>query len=379
MYNKESPQSSQASKCFYCQKESILISSELKLCADCICSHFDEVKSQIDEVHKHSRLRYNLLPVPPKSKEGIKCDICVNECQVSEGEKGYCAYRHNENGKFSGGNLNEGNFSWYHDNLPTNCVANWVCPGCTECGHPKYSYAETAEYGYKNLAVFFNSCTFNCLFCQNWHYREETTKPDRLNGLDLINAVDEKTSCICYFGGEPTPQLPFAIEQSKQILQKNESRILRICWETNGTMNTRLLEEMTDLSLKSGGCIKMEIKAWHEELNIALCGITNKQTLVNFESLAKLATIRPEPPLLVASTLLIPGYISEEEIGKIAKFIASLNPYIPYTLLAFSPHFYMWDLPTTSRRHALKCLMAAYEAGLKRVMIGNVNLLGDAY
>ncbi len=63
-------------------------------------------------------------------------------------------------------------------------------------------------------------------------------------------------------------------------------------------------------------------------------------------------------------------------MGAIAAFIASLNPSIPYSLLAFHPQFYMNDLPTTSRAQAERCEAAAAEAGLTRVKIGNVQLLG---
>ena len=52
----------------------------------------------------------------------------------------------------------------------------------------------------------------------------------------------------------------------------------------------------------------------------------------------------PVPPLLIASTLLVPGYVNENEVGGIARFIASINPDIPYSLLAYCPHFYMSDL-----------------------------------
>ncbi|GAI66259.1 unnamed protein product, partial [marine sediment metagenome] len=95
--------------------------------------------------------------------------------------------------------------------------------------------------------------------------------------------------------------------------------------------------------------------------------------------LVKYSAERPEPPFLVASTLLVPGYVDERQVGKIAEFIASLNPDIPYSLLGFYPHFYMKDLPTTSREHAERCYKAALDAGLKRVRIGNLHLLGNAY
>ncbi len=73
------------------------------------------------------------------------------------------------------------------------------------------------------------------------------------------------------------------------------------------------------------------------------------------------------------------GYVDEQEVENIAEFIASLDKNIPYSLLAFHPHFYMDDLPTTSRNHAFRCLDIARKAGLKRVRIGNIHLLGETY
>jgi len=61
----------------------------------------------------------------------------------------------------------------------------------------------------------------------------------------------------------------------------------------------------------------------------------------------------------------------------LARFISDLNPEIPYRLLAFYPHFYLQDLPTTSRGHALGCKEAAHKMGLKNVHLGNVHLLRD--
>lgn len=76
-------------------------------------------------------------------------------------------------------------------------------------------------------------------------------------------------------------------------------------------------------------------------------------------------------------TVCIPGYIDKEEVAKIAAFVASLNPEIPFSLLAFHPQFFMGDLPTTSRQLALECLEAAKGAGLNNVRVGNIHLLRD--
>jgi pyruvate formate lyase activating enzyme len=80
----------------------------------------------------------------------------------------------------------------------------------------------------------------------------------------------------------------------------------------------------------------------------------------------------------VASTLLVPGYVDETEVSSIAAFIASIDPQIPYILLAFAPNFHLKDLPYTSRTHAQACLAAAKKAGLSDVRIGNSHMLKAA-
>jgi pyruvate formate lyase activating enzyme len=140
-------------------------------------------------------------------------------------------------------------------------------------------------------------------------------------------------------------------------------------------MNPDFLEELVDLSLTSGGCIKFDIKAWNDSLHTALCGVSNERTKKNFEWAAQWIKKRPVPPLLIASTLLVPGYIDEKEVKGISRWIASLNSDIPFTLLAFHPQFFFKDLPVTPRDLALRCKEVAEGEGVRRVRIGNLHLL----
>ena len=129
------------------------------------------------------------------------------------------------------------------------------------------------------------------------------------------------------------------------------------------------------LSYQSFGIVKFDLKAFDERIHIALTGISNKQILKNFKVVYEIGKDRREVPLLIASTLLVPGYVEEDEVRKIARFIASIDPEIPYSLLAFYPHFFMDDMPTTKRETAELSLQAAKEEGLKNVHIGNIYLL----
>lgn len=367
--------------CASCGRSSPLISKALGVCLRCLRSDFEGLYPYVQQAHVKSRSGFGLPPEPPAHPSGVGCKICANRCRIPEGEKGFCGLRTNRQGRLVhlGGTEETGKVSWYYDGLPTNCVADWVCPGGSGFGYPDYSYAQGPEYGYKNLAVFYEACSFDCLFCQNWHFRERMFAEGTRTARQLAEAVDDRTACICYFGGDPTPQLIHALAASGMALEKAKGRVLRICWETNGSMSPALLKKVAELSLQSGGCIKFDLKTFDEQLNIALCGVSNRQTLENFRWLAQFTRQRPDPPFLVASTLLVPGYVDAEEVSKIARFISSLNSDIPYALLAFCPHFYMPDLPTTSYRHAQECLRAAQDAGLQRVRLGNLHLLSDAY
>lgn len=191
---------------------------------------------------------------------------------------------------------------------------------------------------------------------------------------ELAEAVTAETSCICYFGGDPTCQLPHALAASRLAREQKPKKILRICWETNGSMNAELLNKMMRLSVESGGCVKFDLKAMDTNLHYALCGVGNKRTLENFAAAARFIPQRLEPPPLVASTLLVPGYIEAQEIKAIASFIAKLDPDIPYALLGFHGDFLMTDLPATSWKQAEGCLAAAKAAGLRCVRLGNVHI-----
>lgn len=354
----------QKRRCILCHQSTSLLAGVFEICASCLRERPEEARARVKEAHRVAREDFGLPPEPPRDPNGVRCTLCVNECLIPEGGQGFCGLRENRGGKLVhlAGTPSKGLLHWYFDPLPTNCVADWVCPGHT-------------KYGYKNLAVFYGACSFDCLFCQNWHFRQMSPQGKGMSAEELAAVADARTFCVCYFGGDPTPQMPHALATSRLLARKG----VRICWETNGSMHPKLLEQAVKLSLETGGCVKFDLKAYDENLHIALTGISNQRTLENFARAAQFIPQRPDPPLLVASTLLVPGYVDAEEVSKIARFIARLNPDIPYSLLGFHPHFYMPDLPRTSVRHATEAERAARAAGLRNVHIGNRHLLSLAY
>ena len=235
-------------QCSLCEQNSADISKTLSVCLACIRQRPREALEIAARVHRECRAAFGLPIRPPDNPEGLSCNICVNRCRMAENEIGYCGLRRNNNGRLVGVSSTTGKLSWYHDPLPTNCVADWVCPAGTGAGYPKFANRCGAETGFKNLAVFFQGCSFNCLFCQNWHFRNETFASSFRMVEELVADADEQTSCICYFGGDPSPQMPFSLKASKQAREKATGRILRICWETNGCVNPDLLDQMLGIA-----------------------------------------------------------------------------------------------------------------------------------
>jgi pyruvate formate lyase activating enzyme len=326
------------------------------ICVDCVRGFQD--RRRLLTLHRPVRESFGLPPFPPQSGEGIACTLCSNRCSMSDGQAGYCGLRCNRNGsivrKMS---ANSALAHAYLDRLPTNCCASWFCRGAREEGY--------------NLAVFFYGCSFDCLYCQNASHKLLDEAPSMSEDELVRMALEDRVRCICFFGGSPEPQLPFALRAARRINEESGGK-KHICWEWNGNGAPELVEKAVEESIRSGGTVKFDLKAWNANLHAALCGVDSDRTYRNFENAARVGAGVPD--LLTATTLVVPHYVDAQEVHGIAGFIAGIDPGIPYSLLVFHPDFFMDDLPVTPRSQMLDCRKAA-EGLLRRVNIGNRNLL----
>lgn len=364
-------------ECRVCCEKSKLTADRLKVCVGCLRERPKEALPYVKEAHATVRNRFGLPPHPPKIPDGIPCNVCSNECRIGEGESSYCGLKQNVEGRLESLTSPKiGILHSYLDSQVTNCCAAWFCPAGTSAGYPKYTYEPGPEYGYYNLAIFFYGCNFDCLFCQNASHKNVLAgKAVTVQDLVVETERNSSISCWCFFGGSPEPQLPFAIKASEVALEKITDRVLRLCFEWNGCGNSKLVRKAAELSLVSGGNIKFDFKCFNPTLSHALSGVSNKRAYENFEMIAQdFYPQRPDPPLLTATTLLVPGYVDAVEIEQITKFIADINPEIPYSLLVFHPNFMMTDLPITSLKQTTECYRVAKEH-LERVHVGNLHML----
>ncbi|MGQ9788209.1 MAG: radical SAM protein [Candidatus Hadarchaeaceae archaeon] len=367
-------------KCELCGLVENHVSETLGVCPICVRERFDEAKPYLAAAHAKIRRRYGLPPEPPRDSNGVECNDCGNLCKIASGRMGFCGAVENSEGKLvrSFGTPERGLLTWYYDPLPTNCVPADFCAGSGGAGYPKWCRTPRGDIGYYNLSIFMGSCTYGCVFCQNYSYHDLTvSRSSTITAAQLAEKVDARVGCACYFGGDPSSQMPFVISSARIMREaaEREKRILRVCLETNLSMNRESLEKFAMLSLNSGGGVKADLKCWSSEILYALSGIEHRLAYENFRWLAKQHSRRPEVPFARASTLLVPGYIDEDEIRSLASFIADLDPTIPYSLLAFHPLYHMENMPFTKREDAERFLKICRDEGLLQVRIGNPWLL----
>ncbi|MEZ0320025.1 MAG: radical SAM protein [Pyrobaculum sp.] len=351
------------------------MSDKLGVCVNCLRRRPREALKIASEAHRRSRLRFGLPEAPPTG--GVACGLCGRWCAPPDGAVGYCGLVKNVGGRLvrPGGRPEAGVLTYYYDPIPTNCVADWVCPATTGRGYPKYAKTPFGEVGYYNLAVFYGACSLDCLYCQNWEYRRYPSRPKVVTVDELDNAMDRRVVCVCFFGGDPAPQVVHATLTARSAVAKG----VRVCWETSGQIAPHLLDAVVETSLKSGGIVKFDLKAFTPSVYKALTDGEVDVVLRNFKAAARRFRERPEVPLVVASILLVPGYVDEVEVDLLTKFIARTNPEIPTRFLAFHPDYMLDGLPPTSIRHAQNAVKIAKENGLVEVSIGNAWLLGDYY
>lgn len=339
--------------CTQCQNQPV--AKIIGICADCLRQIPESDFSP--KFHFPVREKFGLPILPPTASEGKLCHFCGNQCRIPPGESGYCGVRVNRGGRIS--NLAPKRSAlahMYQDPLPTNCCAVWFCDGSKERGN--------------NLAVFFYGCNFNCLFCQNSSHKfvksASTISEERM----VQAALDPSVRCVCFFGGSPEPQLPFAIRVSRRIIKESDNS-KRICWEWNGCGNTDLVRVAAELAVRSGGTIKFDLKCHHRNLSSTMSGVDNQQAYKNFARIAKEFS---DSNFLTATTLLVPYYVDKKEVESIARFIAEIDPQIPYSLLVFHPDFMMNDLPITPLKQ-VKTTEETARKYLSNVNIGNKHLL----
>lgn len=220
----------------------------------------------------------------------------------------------------------------------------------------------------ESYTVFMAGCNYKCLNCQNWTIAQYPDNGFGQRGyippkelakecakqLNSPSAKRMGADRIFFSGGEPTIHLPYiekVIEEARKI-----EKDTKINFDTNGYMTMESLERV----LRFTTSITYDLKAYTDEVHLALTGASSEPVLRNAEYIGKYA----KEKLWEYRILVIPK-VNEDEIKPLTEFIATIDATLPVCFLAFRPNFVLENHPGAGMDLMEKCVHIAKEAGLK--------------
>ena len=174
---------------------------------------------------------------------------------------------------------------------------------------------------FKRAAVYGDGrCNFCCQGCSyNLNLPTKASRPALLTVervKEVLTGLDMER--VHFLGGEPTLNPDLA--EVARFAHEELSLFTKI-GHSNGSI---MPPEHID-------AISVSIKALDDARHRAYTGVSNAPVLANFEAMYRRG-IRVD-----ASSVFIPGLVGLEEIERIARFIASLDPEIPYHIIGYVP------------------------------------------
>jgi pyruvate formate lyase activating enzyme len=281
----------------------------------------------------------------------VSCFLCSHHCLIADGKFGICNVREN-----SGGTL----YTHAYGKL----VAQNIDPIEKK---PLYHFFP----GSTSFSIAAAGCNFQCGFCQNWQIsqikeakalglRSEEVKPAEV----VAHAKRSESKSISYTYTEPTIFFEYAFD----IGQLAKSEGLFNVFVTNGYMT----EEMIRMAEPWLDAANIDLKSFNDGYYRKLCKGSLAPVLKSIETMKKLNI------WVEVTTLVVPGQNdSEEELGKIAGFLAGIDPSIPWHISRFYPQYRMDNLESTPMKTLNRAYEIGKEAGLLYVYLGNVSGKGS--
>lgn len=275
----------------------------------------------------------------------VKCTACARNCQLGDGQIGFCGIRQNIGGKLqllAYGKL----FTGHIDPIEKKPVTHY-------------------RPGTRIFSVATSGCSWLCKYCQNY----DISQRRKIEGMDIepgdvsTLAVEQGCQGIAYTYNEPTIFIEFARDIG---LAAHERGLFNI-FVSNGFATPECVSMMREFL----DCITVDFKGSGERNFVRkYIGIPNADPI--FETLAE---IKSKTGIHTEITDLIVPQVGDdlEQARKLSKWIFdNLGPMMPVHFLRFHPDYKMLEFPVTP----VKTLEAHYKVakaeGLQYVYLGNV-------
>jgi len=280
----------------------------------------------------------------PHRSGKIECVACAHRCKLAEGKRGVCLVRSR-----SGEGL----------------LVPWgYTAGVAADPIEKKPFFHVLP-GSEALSFGMLGCDMRCDFCQNWFTSQtlrdpsasETVRPVTARALAEAAVARGCRSVVSTYN-EPL----ITAEWAHEIFSLAKEEGLLTGFVSNGHATPEVLdylEPVTDI-------YKVDLKSFREEAYRELGGRLG----------AVLETIRGlvERGLWVeVVTLIVPGFNDDPtELRKMAQFLISVSPDIPWHVTAFHPDYQMTDRGPTPASTLARAREIGFDAGLRFVYAGNL-------
>ncbi len=278
-------------------------------------------------------------------KGRVRCALCNHRCLIEEGGRGRCGVRENRAGTL---------YSLVYDQV--------IARHCDPIEKKPLYHFLPASLSY---SIATAGCNFSCRFCQNADISQLPADHGRIVGEHLTpeaivnQALAFGCRSIAYTYTEPTIYFELALDTSRIAV----SRGLKNVFVSNGYMTPGCLAEIhPDLHAAN-----VDLKAFSNDFYKAQCGAKLAPVLET------LAAMKRQGVWLEVTTLLIPGLNDDpRELGKLAGFLVSLDPDIPWHISRFHPTYRLTDRSPTPASTVHRARDIGFEAGLHYVYTGNL-------
>lgn len=288
----------------------------------------------------HEALLYEL-----EARNRVSCGLCAHRCRIAPGDRGVCAIRENRGGTLV--SLGYGTI-----------IAENVDP------IEKKPFFHLLP-GSRTFSIASAGCNFRCTFCQNHEISQAPRETGQFPGRErtpaeiVEMALQSGSKSIAYTYTEPTVYFEFAFDTAGIAREKG----LRNLIVTNGFMTSAMLE----LFAPRLDAANVDLKAFRDDFYRTQCGARLQPVLDSLRTMKELGI------WVEVTTLLIPGLNdSEEELGELTGFLASLGVETPWHISRFFPRYRMTRTPPTSASSIHRAAEIGRAAGLKYVYCGNV-------
>jgi len=277
--------------------------------------------------------------------EKVRCNLCNHRCLIKEGSRGICGVRENRAGTLI--SLVYGKIIAGHcDPIEKKPLFHFL-PG-------------TSSYSIATVG-----CNFKCLFCQNADISQMPYDQNRIMGEDMTPerivklALESRAASISYTYTEPTIYFETALETARLAVSEGIKNV----FVSNGYMTKECLQEIyPDLHAAN-----VDLKAFSDRFYKDQCGAKLKPVLETIQNMKEMGI------WLEVTTLLIPGLNdSLEELRDLARFLANIDPGIPWHISRFHPTYRLTSTPSTPVETIRQARDLGYETGLQYVYTGNI-------